>query len=75
MNALKRLRAESGLTLEELAEKSGVNINTISYLENGKQKARSTTLAKVARALGVPLDDLAELIMQPRVESPNSTAA
>jgi len=65
MNRLEYLRSSAGFTLEELAEKSGVNRDTISRIENGR-KARSLTLGKLARALGVDLMELADLISDDR---------
>lgn len=56
---IKALRAEKGMTQEDLAEASGVSRLTISKLETGKLiNARSKTMFAVAKALGVTLDDL-----------------
>jgi len=60
MNPLRAARGVAELNLEQLAEKSGINRDTISRIENGR-KARVTTLAKLAKALGIPLSALAEL--------------
>lgn len=62
MNKLKRLRGESGLSLRELAQVSGVDQKTISFIENDKSKAQLTTLAKLAKPLKVELDDLLEFL-------------
>ena len=59
MEKLKQLRAERGMTQEELAEKSGVSRVTISMLEAGKQRVtKSTTLVSLADALNVSVGDL-----------------
>ena len=56
---IKALRAEKGMTQEDLAEASGVSRLTISKLETGKlTHARSKTMFAVAKALGVTIDDL-----------------
>ncbi|MGH3568110.1 MAG: helix-turn-helix domain-containing protein [Pseudonocardia sp.] len=50
---LARLRSRRGLTQEELANASGVSVDTISRLERGARLAvRSGTLAALAEALG-----------------------
>ena len=73
MNVLKRLRAEKGYTLRKLAEKSGVNFNTIQYLENGKTNAMVGTIARLATALEVDITVLEPLMTQ--VQSPKIEAA
>jgi transcriptional regulator with XRE-family HTH domain len=50
---LKTLRLGNGLTLEELAEMSGVSISTISKIENRQQKPSFETVLRVARALHI----------------------
>ncbi|GGR45718.1 helix-turn-helix domain-containing protein [Streptomyces netropsis] len=51
---LARLRAQTGLTQQELSNKSGVSVATIRVLErNGRTTALMGTLAKLARALDV----------------------
>jgi transcriptional regulator with XRE-family HTH domain len=48
------------LTLEQLAEKSGVNKDTISRIENGR-KAFPVTIGKLAVALGIEVEELSSL--------------
>ena len=60
MNALKAARTRSGLTLRELAEKSGVGKDTISRLENYQGTPQAQTLRKLADALEVPIAELSE---------------
>ena len=50
---VSRLREQQGLTTTELAKRVGISQAQISRLENGKQGFRSSTLAKIAHALGV----------------------
>jgi transcriptional regulator with XRE-family HTH domain len=50
---LKTLRLGNGLTLEELAEMSGVSTSTISKIENRQQKPSFETVLRVARALHI----------------------
>jgi len=55
---IRRRRKEAGLTQAELAERAGVGRITVVRLENGKIDARTQTLRRIARALGVQLVDL-----------------
>src|SRR5919107_5197673 len=58
MNQLKDFREEALMTVRELAERSGVSEDTITKIENGHRKGRGTTLRKLAKALGVRLEEL-----------------
>lgn len=54
MFVLKEIRINKGLSRRELAEKSGVNEQTIVALESGKNdpnEAKISTLIKLAKAL------------------------
>lgn len=54
-----RIRRERALTQEQLAERAGISVETIGKLErNERTSARMSTLAAVARALGVPTSGL-----------------
>jgi len=54
---IRHLRTQSGMTQEELAEKSGVSRGTISALENGIDRTTtSKTLVKLAQALDATVD-------------------
>jgi transcriptional regulator with XRE-family HTH domain len=57
---LKRHRILAGLTQQELAERAGMHRASISALESTKHPARPRTLKKLADALGVRTQDLAE---------------
>jgi transcriptional regulator with XRE-family HTH domain len=52
---IRRLRAERGLTLEEVAGLSGVSIGSLSQIERGKGNPAFFTLTKIAHALGIPV--------------------
>jgi len=52
---LRLLRAESGLSIRALAELSGLNVNTLSLIENGKTSPSVSTLQQVAAALNAPI--------------------
>lgn len=55
---LLRKRLEAGLTIRQLAKKAHVGHGSISDLERGKQSARVTMLAALARALECEIADL-----------------
>lgn len=56
---VKELARQQGLTAEALAWKSGVKLSTIQGLWQNKTREPSfSTLAGLARALGVSMDDL-----------------
>ena len=52
---LRELRAERDLSIRALAEKSGLAINTLSLIENGKTSPSVSTLQQIAAALDVPI--------------------
>lgn len=56
---IKELREEQELSQEELAKRSGVSRATICSLENGETTVtKTTTLLKVAAALGKKVSDI-----------------
>ena len=52
---LRDLRAEQRLSIRSLAELSGLNVNTLSMIENGKSSPSVSTLQQLASALDVPI--------------------
>jgi transcriptional regulator with XRE-family HTH domain len=52
---LRELRTEQGLSIRSLAEQSGLNVNTLSLIENGKTSPSVSTLQQLASALAVPI--------------------
>ena len=55
---LRIMRAERGLSLREAARRAGVVKETISELERGHTHPYDVTLAKLAKAYEVPVEDL-----------------
>ncbi|MDO5293356.1 MAG: helix-turn-helix transcriptional regulator [bacterium] len=55
---IKKIRLEKGLTLRQLAEKSGVSNGFISAIENNKQHPTLITLVPIADALEVDVNEL-----------------
>ncbi len=62
MNSLKEHRSQQGLSVRQLAEKSGVNPSAISLIENDRRRAQQLTLSKLAAALDVPPDTFSTLL-------------
>jgi transcriptional regulator with XRE-family HTH domain len=69
---LRVLRAERGLTLRQAAERVRVRPATLSDIEHGRSQPHDVTLAKIAKAYGVPLADLLEEPV-PLADAPQET--
>lgn len=52
---LRELRTRRGLSLRALADRSGLNVNTLSLVENGKSSPSVSTLQQLSQALEVPI--------------------
>ena len=50
---LRKIRTENGITLSQLSAMTGIAQPNLSRIEVGKVDARYSTLARIARALGV----------------------
>lgn len=57
-SALRRLRIERGLTLQELATRSGLAKGSLSRLETGHVGPTLPTARMLARALDLSIDDI-----------------
>jgi transcriptional regulator with XRE-family HTH domain len=55
---LTRIMAAQGLSIEEVAEKCGLDRRTVQALLNGSQRAHARTLHRLAHGLGVSIDEL-----------------
>jgi transcriptional regulator with XRE-family HTH domain len=62
---LRALRAAHGWTLEQAAEEVGLNPDNLSKLERGYRKPRVGTLAKIADAYRVAIEELLSLEEEP----------
>ena len=68
---LRAARQAKGLTLEQVAGRSGMSVSTLSRLESGKRQASLALLVPVTRQLGIRIDDLVrEDSPDPRVRRP-----
>jgi DNA-binding XRE family transcriptional regulator len=57
---LRVLREERGLTHKEAAQLANVGYWTLIRLESGERAPYMPTVTKIARAYGVPLEELVE---------------
>lgn len=55
---IARIRKGARLTQEELADKTGLSLTFIGYIEIGKKRPALKTLNKIASALKVKVKDL-----------------
>src|SRR5579885_2321796 len=59
---LKRLRAERGWSLDELAKRSHVSRATLSRLENAEVSPTTSVLGKLCAAYGLPMSRLIYMV-------------
>jgi len=64
---IQQLRAERGLTLQDLADASSVSVSMLSAVEHGQKAATVTVLGRVADGLGMSLTALIALAEDSRV--------
>jgi transcriptional regulator with XRE-family HTH domain len=55
---LKRIRTAKGISQGEIGRILGVDKGFVSNIENGKTNPTLATIAKIARAVGVSIEDL-----------------
>lgn len=58
LDNLKELKKSSGMTLEQIAEKSKVPESTVKRIFSGKNEPSASTLFRVVHAIGGSLDDI-----------------
>lgn len=56
--ALREARAKRGISGRKLATTIGLSTSMVSHMENGRTTPTVATLAALATALEVPMDDL-----------------
>ena len=55
---MKRIRFENGMSQSDICRKLGVDRSYISNVENGNKNPTLSTITKLAKALGVSVDEL-----------------
>jgi transcriptional regulator with XRE-family HTH domain len=66
LTRLKGWRERRGVSLRQLAAKSGIHYMSLYKLEAGKLDPQLSTLLKVCRALGITLNQLVGVAATPR---------
>jgi FXSXX-COOH protein len=61
-NAIRRMREERGLTREDVAFQSGVTVGSLARIELAQSAPAWGTVAQIARAMEVPLVELARQV-------------
>jgi transcriptional regulator with XRE-family HTH domain len=72
--ALRRTRLAAGLSQEQLALEAGVQRNFISLIELGRNQPTISTVAKLARALGIKASELVAEAEKPQRRSARADA-
>ncbi|HRQ22243.1 MAG TPA: cupin domain-containing protein [Anaerolineales bacterium] len=57
---LRVIRAERGLSIKAMAELSGLNVNTLSLIENGRTSPSVSTLQQLSQSLNIPISSFFE---------------
>ena len=57
-SAVKTYRVHRGLTQKQLAQDASINVVYLSQIERGRRTGSTRTLANIAEALNVDIDDL-----------------
>lgn len=57
---VRRLRLQKGMTQEELAFEAEIDMTYVGGIERGRRNPSLMVLARIAKALGVPLPKLLE---------------
>ena len=60
MEGIKRARKKAGLSLTELADRTGLHRMAVARAEREDQDVKASTVAVIAKALGVPVCELFE---------------
>jgi transcriptional regulator with XRE-family HTH domain len=60
MEGIKRARQRAGLSLSELAEVTGLHRTAVARIEREGQDVKASTVALIAKALGVPVCQMFE---------------
>ena len=68
-------RKHRGLSMNELARRSGVNAAYLSEIENNKKRGSVSAFVAVARALDVRVDDLVRISEEPEKRTRSRRAA
>ena len=54
---IKRIRKDKGITIQELSERTGISISSLSMYENGKRVPSIKNIKLIANGLDVDVDE------------------
>lgn len=58
---VREIRTSLGLTQQEVAEKAGLGLNTVSRIERGQQGVNFENIARIADSFDVPFRDFCDI--------------
>lgn len=68
---LKEIRKKKGLTLSDVADKSGMNIQKVGRMERGETQISIDNLNKIAKVLNVPVSSIFKVLDDQDMKSDN----
>ena len=68
---LKEIRKKKGLTLSDVADKSGMNIQKVGRMERGETQISVENLSKIAKVLNVPVSSIFKVLDDQDMRSDN----
>ncbi|HEY0276362.1 MAG TPA: cupin domain-containing protein, partial [Paenirhodobacter sp.] len=71
-NRIRAIRRDLALSLQQVSERAGVSVGTLSQLERGLSQPSLRTLQRICNAFGVPLAWLFQTAGDPQGEEINS---
>lgn len=77
LELIRALRADQGMTHEDLADRANIHRTTVGLLERGERTPSVEVAASIANALGYPLSELlqkAELIAEGKLPAEEAFA-
>lgn len=71
---LRQVRLQAGMTQEDLAERAGVSVRFISFLETGRRQPSLSALAALSDGVGLPMSELLRLLEDRQAATPGRPA-
>ena len=65
---LRQIRKQKGITISEVAKKTGLSLSFLSYFENNQRNARDETIKSIGKALGLTEEELEEIKIDAKIE-------
>lgn len=59
---IKKLRKENALSMRAFAQKVGISLSTVYYIEANEKIPKFVTLRKISKAFDIPIKELAQYI-------------